>query len=150
MTVSTIDGTLESVSVKRKASKLWRMENLSFRKADGSEEPFPGIMVVTPEVGAQLQPGAAGRFYLYKSIDHRGLHAVRLADSTVLMKFPATNENLMAVLFVINLAVLIGLMVVEGRPYLLTIALVPFTGVLYFLYRRTRVQAEAQVAADNP
>jgi hypothetical protein len=149
MSVSMIDGTLEAVNVKAKAGKLWRLDRLVFRKGDGSEEVLTGLTVVTPEVGSLLQPGISGRFYLYKSIDHRGLHAVRSSNGTVLMQFPSTNENLMAILFGINVLVVAAMMALDGQPSWLATALVPFTGVLYVLYRGTRVQAEAQVKADG-
>jgi hypothetical protein len=149
MTVSTIDGTLESVNVKRKYAKLWRLSDLVFRKADGSQDVLDGQTIVTPEIGAALQPGVAGRFYIYKALDHKGIHAVRSPDGAVLMQFPKTNETLMMILFLVNV-VWVTLMVVvrEGLP-LLGVALIVFSAVLYLLYRGTRVQAEAQVNADR-
>lgn len=150
MAVSVIDGTLEAVTVKGRTAKVWRLNDLAIRKADGALEMLKGMTVATREIGEALQPGLTGRFYLYKSIDHRGLHAIRPSGGQLLHRFPATNENLMAVLFFINLAVLGGMTALNGQPYLLNIALVPFTAVLYVLYRRTRMQAEAQVNADNP
>lgn len=149
MSVSTIDGTLESVTVKRKTGKLWRIGDLSFRKAEGGTERIDGLAIVTPEVGAALQPGVTGRFYLYKAIDHQGIHAVRPASGPLVAKFPSTNETLMAILFVINIIVVIGLTAVAERPSWLAIALIPFTGTLFFVYRATRLEAEKQVAADG-
>lgn len=149
MSVSAIDGTLESVTVKRKTGKIWRIGDLSIRKADGANETIVGVAVVTPEVGAALQPGTTGRFYLYKAIDHKGIHAIRPASGPLVAKFPSTNETLMAILFVINVIVVIGLSAVAERPSWLAIALIPFTGTLFFLYRATRVEAEKQVAADG-
>ncbi len=148
MSVSTIDGTLESFTVKRKASKMWQLKDMAFRKADGATETIDGAVIVTPEIGAALQPRVSGRFYFYKAIDHKGIHAIRPTGGALLAKFPATNENLMAIVFVINLVFLVGMIALEGRAYWISIALVPFTGVLYFIYRASRVEAEKQLAAE--
>lgn len=148
MSVSTIDGTLESVTVKRRASKIWQLKDMSFRKADGGVEAIAGSVVVTPEIGAALQPGVSGRFYFYKGVDQKGIHAIRPTGGSLLAKFPSTNETLMAVIFVINLIVCGGMIALEGRAYWLSIALIPFTGVFYFVYRASRIEAEKQLAAE--
>lgn len=150
MAVSFIDGTLETITVKRKASRVWRLHDLSFRTDAGVAARLEGMCVATPEVGAALQPGVRGRFYIYKTVDHRGIHAIRSPDGAVLMKFPRANETLMSVLFVINLIVAAAMYAIDGRPNWLTLALIPFTGVLWVLYRATRKEAEAQVIADRP
>ncbi|BCW87438.1 hypothetical protein sos41_05670 [Alphaproteobacteria bacterium SO-S41] len=149
MSVSTIDGTLEAATMKRKASKVWRLTDLTFRAADGTETVLKSA-VATPEVGAALQPGTTGRFYLYNAVDHKGIHGVRPTGGALVTGFMRVNERLMALLFAINLVwvgVMIGMR--EGVP-LLGVGLIVFSGVLFFVYRATRVEAEAQVAADNP
>lgn len=148
MAVSSVDGTLEAVTVKRKAAGLWRLADIRIRRPDGTEEVLPGSTVTTPLVGAALEPGTVGRFYLYKSIDHRGIHAVRTAGGKLIAQFPTTNERLMAVLFVLNLVVLAALYAVSRQVSLLALILLPFTGTLFFVYRATRQAAEAQVKAD--
>lgn len=149
MSVSMIDGTLEAVTVKRKASKVWRLTGLKFRNADGSETDLASA-VATPRVGAALVPGTTGRFYLYSAVDHKGIHGVRPAGGALVTDFMRTNETVMAVVFFVNL-VWVGVTVVlrDGIP-LLGAGLMVFAGVFYFVYRATRVEAEAQVAADNP
>lgn len=149
MAVSVIDGTLESVTVKRKASRVWRLHDLVFRTAAGGETRLDGMTVVTPDIGVALQPGVNGRFYVYRAIDHKGIHAVRSPDGSVLMKFPRSNETLMAVLFFINIAAAAAMFAIDGSPNWLTVALIPFTSVLWFLYRAARREAEAQVIADR-
>lgn len=149
MAVSTIDGTLESVTVKRKASRLWRLHDIVIRRPDGGEARIEGMCVVTPEIGAALQPGVTGRFYFYKSIDNKGIHAIRASDGSLLMKFPGSNEKLMAILFVINVVAAAAVYAVDARPNWLMLGLIPFTGILYLVYRSARREAEAQVAHDN-
>ena len=149
MAVSIIDGTLESVTVKRKASRVWRLHDLTFRNDQGVETRLDGMCVVTPQIGAALQPGVSGRFYVFRAIDNKGIHAIRSPEGSVLMKFPRSNEQLMGVLFVINLVVAAAMFAIDGRLSWLTIALIPFTSILWFLYRSTRKEAEAQVIADK-
>lgn len=148
MSVLAVDGTLEAVTIKRRASKAWRLADVRIRQADGTETVMKSA-VAAPEVGAVLEPGMRGRFYLYKAIDHSGIHAVRPDGGTVVAKFPKVNETLMAVLFVINLVVLVGLLLLRDGLPLLALILLPFTGVLFFLYRATRVEAEQQLARDG-
>ncbi len=149
MAVSTIDGTLEAVTVKRKASKVWRLSGLVFRKADGSTTELASA-VATPQVGAALLPGTTGRFYLYSAIDHKGIHGIRPSGGALVRGFMRTNETLMIALFFLNLA-WVGLTIAlrDGIP-LLGAGLMIFSGVFYFVYRATRLEAEGQVAADNP
>lgn len=148
MSVSAIEGTLEAVTVKRRASKVWRLGDIKIRRADGGETAL-GMAVATPEVAAALQPGVRGRFYLYKAIDHQGIHGVRPEGGALVAQFPRTNETLMAVLFVINLVVVAAMLALDDRLPLLALLLLPFTGTLFFVYRKTRLEAEAQLAADG-
>lgn len=147
MPVSTIDGTLESATVKRKASRIWRLTDVTFRKADGSLEALPGAVLTTPYIGEMLKPGLSGRFYTFRSIDHGGIHAVRPAGGGVTAQFPGFNEKLMAILVFVNIAVVALVYAVDQRPFWLSVALIPFSAVLWFLYREPRMEAEAQVAA---
>ena len=147
MSVSAVDGTLETVTVKRKASKVWRLADLRIRQRDGSETVLPSA-IATPDVGAALQPGTRGRFYLYKAIDHSGVHAVRPEGGALLANFPRTNETLMAVLFAINMVVVLAMLAIRDGVMWLPIALIPFTAVGWFFYRKTRLEAEAQLAAE--
>lgn len=149
MAVSVIDGTLEKVTVKRKASQVWRLHDLAFRADDGGETRLDGMCVVTPTIGALMQPGARGRFYVYRAIDHKGIHAVRSPDGAVVMRFPRSNETLMGILFVINILAAGAMYALDGRPNWLTLALIPFTSALWFFYRATRKAAEAQVIGDK-
>lgn len=148
MSVSIIDGTLEAVTVKRRAAKLWRLADVRLVGRDGVETVLR-VAAVSPEVGAALQPGTKGRFYLYKTVDHQGIHAVRPEGGTLIASYPTTNETLMITLFVINIVVIAAMVAINNSLPLLALLLLPFTGVLYFLYRATRIEAEAQLAAER-
>ena len=149
MSVSILDGTLESVAATKRG-RIVRLKDVTLRKTDGSEESLPGLTVATPKVAEALKPGLEGRFYLFKALDHKGIHAVRPKGGATVMAFPRTNETLMAILFVINVVWVAATVALRDGVPLLGVGLMVFTAVLFFLYRATRIEAEAQVAADNP
>lgn len=149
MPVRTIDGTLEAVTVKRKTSKLWRLADVRIRKTDGTVETLPKTLIATPNVAAKLTEGASGRFYVFKAPDHSGIHGVRLADGSLVSGFPRVNETLMLVLLPINILVLMLVFTVNAGIALLPALLIPFSAVMWYLYRQTRLEAEAQLAADG-
>lgn len=105
--------------------------------------------MVTPEVGAALAPGLTGRFFFYQAIDHKGLHAIRPAGGALVARFPSTNETLMAVLVAINVVWVGAMAMLDDRIPIFGLFLIAFTGSAFFLYRATRKQAEAQLAADD-
>lgn len=149
MSVSIIDGTLETITAKPRG-RMVRLRDVTFLKADGTKESLPGLTIAAPLVAEALRPGTRGRFYLFKALDHKGIHAARPTGGRSILAFPRTNETLMAILCVINLVWVAATVVIrEGVP-LLGVALMVFTAVLFLLYRATRMEAERQVAADNP
>ena len=144
MAVSKFDATLLDLAVKRRSASNWRLADLRFRRADGKETTIPAA-VVTPEVGAALAPGLTGRFFFYQAIDH----AIRPAGGALVARFPSTNETLMAVLVAINVVWVGAMAMLDDRIPIFGLFLIAFTGALFFLYRATRKQAEAQLAADD-
>src|SRR5688572_24486861 len=104
MPVSTIDGTLEAAALKRRVRNISIYDNLTFRRDDGSEHRL-GKSVVPNEVADALKPGTKGRFYLYSSIDHKG---VRGAGGVSAYGYARNNERLMLIVLVLNALWLIG------------------------------------------
>jgi hypothetical protein len=147
MGVSTIDGTLEEVHFKTARSNLRIYKALKFRLADGSEQNV-GKSVVDAEVAALLLPGTSGRFYLFKQIDHGGIHGVRTSDGSAAHKFPKNNELAMVAVGTIGLfLILLNLSMDRLSIWGVLCVLLGFPG--YFLYRGTRLSANEQFAADN-
>ena len=148
MAVSKFDATLLDLAVKRRSASNWRLADLRFRRADGKETTIHAA-VVTPEVGAALAPGLTGRFFFYQAIDHKGLHAIRPAGGALVAGFPSTHETLMAVLVAINVVWVGAMAMLDDRIPIFGLFLIAFTGALFFLYRATRKQAEAQLAGED-
>jgi hypothetical protein len=147
MGISTIDGTLEEAHLKTARRNLRIYKELKFRLADGSEQ-IVAKSVVDAEVAALLLPGTRGRFYLYKQIDHGGIHGVRTSDGQAVHKFPKNNELAMVAVGVIGLFLLIlNLSMDRLSIWGVLCVLLGFPG--YFLYRGTRLSAGEQFAADN-
>jgi hypothetical protein len=147
MGVSMIDGTLEEVHLKTARRNLRIYKELKFRLPDGSER-IVAKAVVDADVAALLLPGTRGRFYLYKQIDHGGIHGVRTSDGQAVHKFPKNNELAMVAVGVIGLFLLVlNLSMDRLSIWGVLCVLLGFPG--YFLYRGTRLNAGEQFAADN-
>lgn len=148
MSVSAVDGTLEAVDLRRKTRQLSVYNSLIFRLADGGEMRLAKA-VVANQVAAALEPGTRGRFYLYKSIDQKGIHGVRAADGTSVHVFPRVNERLMLMVLIINAILLVGRILIDGSLWLLPLGLVVMGAIVYPLYRKTRVESERQFHGDS-
>lgn len=148
MSVSTIDGTIESLEPGRSGAGAQIFKRMTFKLPDGSSKSVVKF-VTHKSVADQLRPGVTGRFYLYTAIDHRGLHGFRDARGGAWMKVPKNNE--MAVTIV---TIMMGLWVGVAAATLGGIPLLP--GILFVLglptsiyLRKMRADAERQFAADS-
>src|SRR5688572_5101937 len=148
MPVSTIDGTLEAAALKRRVRNISVYDSITFRRNDGTEHRL-GKSVVPNEVADALKPGTKGRFYLYSSIDHKGVHGVRSADGTAAYGYAQNNERLMLIVLVLNALWLIGGILLDGQVRLFPLALVVLAVVVYPLYRKTRIESRRQFDADT-
>jgi len=148
MGTSYIDGTIESAALKRKRRNIAIFDHIRFKLADGSNRTV-GKSVAAGEIADRLQPGASGRFYLYTSIDHKGVHGVRDGQGKAVYGFPTTNETLMLVVVGINLAWLIAAVTLGGVIPILPTLLVVLGIPAWFLYRKTRLETRRQFDADN-
>ena len=147
MSVSTIDGTVEAATLKRTVRNISVFESISIRRDDGSEHRL-GKSMVPNAVAEALKPGTRGRFYLYSSIDHKGVHGVRTADGRSAYGFARNNERIMLVVLVLNALWLAGGFALDGRVRFIPLALVVLALVVYPLYRKVRVESRRQFEAD--
>ncbi len=148
MGVSILDGTIEEAVLKRSVRNIRIFRHVRFRLRDGGTKSV-AKPVVDASVAHLLQPGASGRFYLYTSIDQRGIHGVRDDQGHAAFGFPKNNEIAMLVVMLINL-VWVGftLVTVAGVPILGTILLI-LSGPYYFYLRKLRADARRQFDADS-
>ena len=148
MSVSMIDGTLEAANLKRRAKSASVYDSILFRRSDGGEARLGKTIVANPVADA-LKPGTRGRFYLYSAIDHKGMHGLRTADGVAIHEFPGSSERLMLIVLIINLVLLVGRLGLEGKVWFLPLALVVLAGIVYPLYRKTRIESLRQFDADS-
>lgn len=148
MGTSVIDGTIEAVWLKRRRSKVAVYDKILFRLADGRPKSI-GKSVVGPAVADRLVPGTSGRFYLYSAIDHRGLHGLRDSEGKAVFAFPTVNETMMLIVACLNALWLILSIVLADRVPLLPLLITVLGFPCWFLYRRTRIEAQGQFDGDT-
>ena len=148
MGTSTIDGVVEAVWLKKRRSKLAVYDKIPFRLADGSERTV-GKSIVGAKVADRLVPGTSGRFYLYKAIDHKGLHGIRDARGAAVCDFPRVNETAMLVVVLINAVWLVLAAVLAGMLPVLPLILIAVGVPLLLLYGHSRREAVRQFEADR-
>jgi hypothetical protein len=148
MGVSILDGTIEEAVLKRSVRNLRVFHHVRFRLRDG-ETKTVAKPLVDASVAHLLQPGASGRFYLYTSIDQRGIHGVRDDQGHATFGFPKNNEIAMLVVFIFSL-VWIGITVgtLAVAPLLATILLL-FSGPYYLYLNKLRHDAKRQFDGDS-
>ena len=148
MGVSILDGRIEEAVLKRSVRNLRVFHHVRFRLRDG-ETKTVAKPLVDARVAQYLQPGAAGRFYLYTSIDQRGIHGIRDDKGGAAFAFPKNNENAMLGLAIFTaLWVGISIAAVQDAPLIGTLILL--LSVPYWLYLRSlRGQARRQFESDR-
>ena len=148
MGVSILDGTIEEAELKRSVRNIRIFHHIRFRLADGSTKSV-AKPIVHADVARHLQRGASGRFYLYTSIDQRGIHGIRDDKGEAAFAFPKNNENAM-----LGLAIFTGLWMgisiaaVQDAPLIGTIIFV-LSVPYYFYLRSLRGQARRQFESDR-
>lgn len=147
MTIETIDGTVETATVKQSNAKVSIYEAIAFRLADGSERRLEKV-AVAPAVAPLLQPGAQGRFYAYSAIDHKGIVAVRSKDGRSAYAIPSGNERIMLIAAVVGALWFTGVLIARGDVALLGLVLAVGGAVGFYFYRRTRIESRALYDAD--
>ena len=148
MAASIVEGRLETAEIKRQNKSIHQFSTLRFVTRDGSEQTIKNA-VATPEVARHLQPGAAGKFYLFNSADMRGVYAYRDPAGQVTADFPRQNEKIGLFAIVIGLAAIFLFEVFgDGTPVIALIGLL--LGVIgFFFARKSRSDVEKAFAADN-
>jgi hypothetical protein len=135
------------MDLKRAAAKVRIYRSIVFRLANGQSRTI-AKPYVHETLARELAPGTSGRFYLFSSIDHRGLQAMRADDGRAVFAYPKNNEVIGLVLLALSL-VWISLSVLLVRDFSLWAAIVFVIAVLVVVVNRTlRVSAERQFAGD--
>jgi len=148
MPTDVIDGTIETVKLKRKAGKASIFDTIVVRQADGTEATLKK-MVTTEPVSSALQPGVTARIYTFSAFDMKGIHGLRTSDGRALFGFPSNNEKIMMVVMAISVVVFGAWLAVDNRIALLPIALFVLGIIGTIFYRKGRLDAAKQFASDS-
>ena len=148
MSVSVIDGKVVEAPVRSRRKALVRFDHIVFELPDGRTERV-AKPVSMDEVAQGITPGAEGRFYLFKTIDVRGVHGVRLADGTKSFAYPRNNLIAFGISIPVALAWIAVRVFGSGDVPLLGVFLLGLGVVGFSLTWTSRAQAQRQFEADT-
>lgn len=148
MSVSIIDGTVESADLKRATGKVRIYRSIVIRRAGGQAEEVKKPIVHT-DLAAHVEPGTSGRFYLFKSIDHRGIHAVRPQGGSPVFRYPRTNELVGMGLALFAVAWIALSMTYAGDVSIFALIVLVLGALAWIVNWQLRRSAERQFADDN-
>ena len=147
MSTSIIDGTLEEAVPGRRRGAITVFKSLRFKLADGSSRTVTKAVVRQP-LADELQPGAAGRFYLFKAFDIGGVHGLRTGDGRSVHAFPTSNQTLFLILGAVNLAWIAFKVAVDGQIPLLGVGLAILAAVGWYLMGQGHAEAKRHFEGD--
>lgn len=147
MGVSTIDGSITSATLKRSFRGISLFKEIVFQQTDGASRTMKN-MVTTDAVAEGLKPGNTGRFYLYTSLDVKGVHGWRLANGTQAYGVPGNNERVFLILGVVAVLWVIVKIVTAGGVPLLGVGMIVLAIVGYVMMSKTKREAKTQFEAD--
>jgi hypothetical protein len=148
MSVSIIDGRVELAELRRQRGKIHQYKTLRFALDGGGERTLKNP-VVANELAGHLKSGTVGRFYLFNTMDVRGVYAYRDPAGSTVSAFPTNNEKLFLVLIVVNLLVITLFAMFGDGPPLLALIAFAIGLVGYVLTRRARSEAQRALAVDS-
>lgn len=147
MATSTLDGIVEEAALKRSFSNMRVFEHITFRRPDGSSVRL-GKTIMSGTVADQLHPGVSGRFYLYSTIDHKGLHGFRDTQGRAAYGFPRNNEYGAIACAVIGALLIWFHLSVNDALSIWGVICVVIGVPSFFIYLSARLAAQKQFEAD--
>jgi hypothetical protein len=149
MSVSVLDGKVVEAPVKFSRKGVVRYNYIEFERPGGKTERI-GKPLTTDAVAELIAPGAEGRFYLYKVLDVKGLHGVRLAGGAERYAYPGNNAGIFLGLTAISVAWLALRIFDRGDVPLLGVLLFGLGITGFFLTRSNRAETKRQFDGDQP
>ncbi len=149
MSVSVLDGKVLEAPVKFSRRGVVRYNYIEFERPGGGTERI-SKPVTTDAVAAFIAPGAEGRFYLYKVLDVKGVHGVRLVDGTERYAYPGSNAGIFLAVVAISVAWLALRIFDRGDVPLLGVLLFALGVAGFFLTRSNRAETKRQFDGDRP
>jgi hypothetical protein len=146
MSTSIIDGTLTAADIKWSRKGKTYFARLAFQKADGSSEELKKV-VVDDSVAAELVAGAAGRFYLFKSMGVMSLYGVRFANGREMHAYPGDQGLLFATLA--GLWVVLNIMYISFKDQVSILGLILTPLGIFGWWRCREVRREIEQLWQN-
>jgi hypothetical protein len=142
-----IDGTIEEATRKRSFYRMQVFDPVIIRRSDGTIENL-GKRIIHSDLADVLAPGRSGRFYLYSTFEHSGIHGFRGGGEAV---FAFARNNEIAGVACVVLGVLMYALHFYVRMPLSGWApiLIVLGAVLGFVYWRVRQDAGRQFDQDQ-
>jgi hypothetical protein len=148
MSVNFIDGTVIEAPVKVRRKPFVRYDRIVFARPDGGTQRVDKLTAASA-IAAVIVPGAQGRFYLYKTIDMKGIHGVRLADGTTLHAYPGNNEWIFGILLAVNVAWIAVRLALDGSVPILALLMIALGITGLVLTRSSRAETRRQFDGDQ-
>jgi hypothetical protein len=148
MSVDFIDGTVVEAPVKIRRKPFVRYDHIVFARPDGGTQRIDNPIAASA-IAAAIVPGAQGRFYLYKTIDMKGIHGVRLADGTALHAYPGNNEWIFGILLAVNIAWIAMRLARDGSVPILALLMIALGVTGLVLTRSSRAETRRQFDSDR-
>lgn len=148
MSTETIDGTIETATVRKSSAKVSIYDAIVVRQTDGSERRLEKV-AVAPGVVELIQSGVQGRFYTYKALDHQGIVAARTKDGRSAFAIPSGNERIMMMAAIVGIAWSLVILLTRGDVPILGLLLGVGGAFGWFSYRKTRIESRARFDADS-
>ena len=149
MSVSILDGKVVEAPVKFSRKGVVRYNYIEFERPGGKVERI-GKPLTTDAVAELIAPGAVGRFYLYKVLDVKGIHGVRLAGGAERYAYPGNNAGIFLGVLAMSVAWLALRIFDRGDVPLLGVLLFALGIVGFFLTRSNRAETRRQFDGDRP
>lgn len=146
MAVSIVEGTIDSLELRQARKKFSLYKHVTIRGSDGNTTRVEKAVAAAP-IAERLAPGVAGKFYLFRTIDVRGVHGIRLNDGTAIQQYPGANHWIFAILIVVNLLWALLLVALEGRVPFLAVPLILLGVVGYVLTSNAMRDAKSSFEA---
>lgn len=148
MSVSVIDGKVLEAPVKFSRRGVVRYDYIAFERPGGGTERI-AKPVTTEAVAELLTPGAEGRFYLYKVLDVKGVHGVRLAGGSERYAYPGNNAGIFLGVIAMSVAWMALRIFDRGDVPLLGVLLFALGVAGLFLTRSNRAETRRQFDGDR-
>lgn len=144
-----IDGTIKVAKLKRRLIGGAVYTDVALRENAGSERRI-GTLMVLDDMKHAMVPGGGGRFYFHDVLGTKGVHGFRPIGGQARGSFPGRWEAMFLTLGLLNLALVAGWLMLDGRIAWLAACFGLASMVTTGLFAATRMAAMRAYRDDDP